>query len=348
MMIRTLLDCTCEELKEELTQIGEKPFRAKQIQKWLSMGKPFEEMTDLSMELRAKLREHHKEGYAEICHVLESADGTKKYLFRYTDGSTVESVFMQKDYGNTVCVSTQVGCRMGCTFCASGVDGLKRNLTAGEILAQVIAVNAETGGGRSITNIVLMGMGEPFDNYENVVAFIRMVNDQGGLGVGLRNISLSTCGLVPQIRRFAEEGLGVTLSISLHAASDEKREAMMPVAKAYRVAEILGAANYYFLKTGRRIIIEYAVMEGVNDTQADILLLKKRLHGLNCHVNLIPLNGNEGMTFSVPNKRNVYAFCEMLGREGISATVRKSMGSDIAGACGQLKQQYIRENEGEA
>lgn len=343
-MKQTLLDYNLGELKEELSRIGEKPFRAKQVMKWLIAGRPFEEMTDLSKELRTKLRENYREGYAETCRVLTSSDGTKKYLFRYADGSTVESVFMQKDYGNTVCVSTQVGCRMGCSFCASCKDGLKRNLSAGEILAQVLAVNAGNGEGRSITNIVLMGMGEPFDNYDNVVKFIRLVNDPDGMGIGLRNISLSTCGLVEEIKRFAEEGLGVTLSISLHAASDEKREKLMPTAKSYKIAEILDAANYYFLKTGRRIIIEYAVIEGVNDAKEDVLLLKDLLRGMNCHVNLIPLNGNDGVELKPPDKRRVYAFCEMLGREGISATVRKSMGSDIAGACGQLKQQYIREN----
>lgn len=343
-MKKSLIDCSLGELREEFIRMGEKPFHAKQVMKWIAQQKPIEEMTDISKELRGRLRMDYTEGYAEICRVLTAADGTKKYLFRYADGSTVESVFMHKDYGNTVCVSTQVGCRMGCAFCASCRDGLKRNLTAGEILAQVVAVNADQGEGRNLGNIVLMGMGEPFDNYENVVKFIRMVNDPAGLGIGLRGISLSSCGMVEEIKRFAEEGLGITLSISLHAASDEKRARIMPTAKKYTVQQILEAAKTYFLKTGRRIIIEYAVIDGFNDIQEDVFLLKDALRGINCHVNLIPLNGNDGIALKAPDKRKVYAFCERLEREGISATVRKSMGGDIAGACGQLRQQYIGEN----
>lgn len=344
-MKKALLDCDLDELKQELVQIGEKPFRAKQIMKWLAANKPFDGMTDLSKELRLKLKERYFEGYAQICQVFTSDDGTRKYLFRYADGSTVESVFMQKDYGNTICVSTQVGCRMGCVFCASCKDGLKRSLTAGEILAQVVAVNADAGGRRNITNIVLMGMGEPLDNYDNVVKFIKLVNSKDGMGIGLRNISLSTCGLTEQIERFSREGLGITLCISLHAAFDEKRLKIIPTAKSYKIADILKAANYYFLKTRRRIIIEYAVIGDFNDTKEDALQLKKLLHDINCHVNLIPLNEIDGMTPKTADKNRVYAFCELLVREGISATVRKSMGSDIAGACGQLRQQYIRENE---
>ncbi|MBC5647068.1 23S rRNA (adenine(2503)-C(2))-methyltransferase RlmN [Christensenella tenuis] len=347
-MKKILMDFSLRELKEEFERIGEKAFHAKQVIKWLALQKPIEEMTDLSIALRGKLRRSYTEGYAETCRVLTAADGTRKYLFRYEDGSTVESVFMQKEYGNTVCISTQVGCRMGCAFCASCKDGWKRNLTAGEILAQVVAVNAAQGEGRNINNIVLMGMGEPFDNYENVVKFIRMVNNSAGMGIGLRGISLSTCGLVEGIERFAEEGLGVTLSISLHAASDEKRIQIMPTAQKYKIHEILSAAKTYFLKTGRRIIIEYAIIDGFNDTKEDVFLLKDILHGMNCHVNLIPLNGNDGLKLKAPDKRKVYAFCAMLEKEGISATVRKSMGGDIAGACGQLRQQYIGENEGKA
>lgn len=343
-MKRALLDYSLEELKKEFMQMGEKPFHAKQVMKWLAQQKPIEEMTDISKVLREKLRKTYTEGYTEVCRVLEAADGTLKYLFRYADGSTVESVFMQKDYGNTVCVSTQVGCRMGCVFCASCKDGLKRNLSAGEILAQVVAVNAAQGEGRNLSNIVLMGMGEPLDNYGNVVKFIRMVNDPAGMGIGLRGISLSSCGLIEEIKRFAEEGLGVTLSISLHAASDEKRVTIMPTAKKYKIRDILDAAKTYFLKTGRRIIIEYTVINGFNDSEEDVFLLKDILRGMNCHINLIPLNGNEGLALKAPDKRRVYSFCKLLEREGLSATVRKSMGSDIAGACGQLRQQYIGKN----
>ena len=336
-----LLDYNIDELKDLLAGMGEKPFRAGQIMKWLSMGKPFEEMTDLSKELRRKLREGYSEGYARTVTVAQSVDGTKKYLFEFEDGSTVESVFMQKNYGNTICVSTQVGCRMGCEFCASCAEGLKRNLSAGEILAQVTAVNADQGEGRNITNIVLMGMGEPFDNYDQVVKFLRLVNSEAGLHIGMRNISLSTCGLTERIRQFAGENLPVTLSISLHATSDGKRVKIMPSAKQYKIADILDAANGYFLATGRRIIIEYAVIDGFNDGREDVLLLKEALQGMNCHINLIPLNQNDGLALKAPEKRRVYAFCDMLAEEGLSATVRKSMGSDIAGACGQLRQQHL-------
>ncbi len=341
--MRKLLDYSLDELKTLLEDTGEKPFRAKQVMQWLVQGKRFDEMTNLSLSLRRKLKERYTEGYAEIVRVLASKDGTKKYLFAFEDGCMVESVFMQKDYGNTICVSTQVGCRMGCVFCASGANGFVRNLTAGEILAQVIAVNADNGEGRAITNIVLMGMGEPLDNYDNVVKFLRLVNAKDGLNIGMRNISLSTCGLAGKIDRFAQEGLPVTLSISLHAASDGKRAQVMPVANRYSLREIISSANNYFLKSGRRIIIEYAVIDGFNDGTEDVELLRELLLGLNCHVNLIPLNDNSGVALKAPAKRRVYAFCDMLSKAGLSATVRKSMGSDIAGACGQLKQQYQSE-----
>lgn len=339
--MKNLLDCSLAELQELLKKFNEKPFRSKQVMRWLAQGKRFDEMTDLPALLRARLKENFSEGYADTLKVLESDDGTKKYLFGFQDGCTVESVFMQKNYGNTICVSTQVGCRMDCAFCASGENGLKRNLSAGEILAQIVAVNAAQGAGRNITNVVLMGMGEPLDNYENVVKFLKLVNAPEGFGIGMRNISLSTCGLVPKMLAFAQEGLPVTLSVSLHAASDEKRRQIMPVAQRYSVKEIISAANNYFLKTGRRIIIEYAVIDGLNDGAEDVELLKQLLLGLNCHINLIPLNDNIGVTLKAPARRRVYAFCDMLVKAGMSATVRKSMGSDIAGACGQLKQQYI-------
>ena len=338
--MKNLLDYSLLELQELLTGIGEKPFRAKQVMKWLMQGKTFDEMTDLSIALRQKLKMMFREGYANTLKVLKSEDGTQKYLFGFEDGCSVESVFMQKNYGNTICLSTQVGCRMGCAFCASGANGLVRNLSAGEILAQIIAVNAAQGEGRNITNIVLMGMGEPLDNYDNVVKFLRLVNDKNGLGIGMRNISLSTCGLVERMLEFVQEDLPVTLSVSLHAASDEKRRQIMPTANRYPITEIIKAANNYFLKSGRRIIIEYAVIEDLNDGAEDAALLKNLLSGLNCHVNLIPLNSNIGVTLKAPATRKVYAFCDKLNKAGLSATVRKSMGSDISGACGQLKQQY--------
>ena len=341
--MKPLLSCNQEELQNLMAEIDEKPFRAKQIAKWLARGKTFEEMTDLSIDLRAKLRRQFSEGYASIASVLVSGDGTKKYLLSYEDECMVESVFMKKDYGNTICVSTQVGCRMGCAFCASGQHGLARNLSAGEILAQVIAVNADQGEGRNITNIVLMGMGEPLDNYENVIRFLRMVNSESSLHIGYRNISLSTCGLVPEMLALSEENIPVTLSVSLHAATDEKRRQIMPVSHKYPIGEVIDAAKYYFRKTGRRIIIEFAVIQGFNDSQQDAAELRELLRGLNCHVNLIPLNQNEDVELKAPDKSRVYAFCEMLEKLEMSATVRKSMGSDIAGACGQLRQRYRKE-----
>jgi len=329
---KRLLDCTIEELKTELTDMGESAFRAGQVMKWLAQGVPFADMTNLSKELREKLDGTYVEGYANTLEVLESADGTKKFLYEMQDGQTVESVFMRKDYGNTVCVSTQVGCRMGCTFCASGKGGLQRNLSAGEILSQVVAANAVG----KVNNIVLMGMGEPLDNYDNVVKFIRLVNAKEGLNIGQRSISLSTCGLVDQIKALAGEGLSVTLSISLHAATDEQRRQIMPTANKYKIEDILAAAHAYFQKTGRRVIIEYVVLNGFNDRADDAAELKKLLRGMNCHINLIPVNGREGA-----RQKHAYAFLGLLEKEGLSATVRKSMGADIEGACGQLRQRYL-------
>ncbi|MEA4852784.1 MAG: 23S rRNA (adenine(2503)-C(2))-methyltransferase RlmN [Christensenella sp.] len=343
--MKNLLDYDLDELKQEMARIGEKPFRATQIMEWLTKGVYIGSMANLGAPLREKLQTNYIEGFPKIADVRISRDGTKKYLFRYHDGSTVESVFMQKNYGNTICVSTQVGCRMGCRFCASGKFGLSRNLTAGEILGQVIAVNADQGSGRNITNIVLMGMGEPLDNYDNVVKFLRLINDAHSLQIGYRNISLSTCGLPEKIMRFAQEGMPVTLSISLHASTDEKRRETMPIAQKYTISEVLDAARNYFHKTGRRIIIEYAVIENQNDTEEDAAQLKEALRGLNCHVNLIALNPNDDGIFSAPNKDRVYAFCKMLEQYGLSATVRRSMGGDIDGACGQLRQRFEKSEE---
>ncbi|MEF9988959.1 MAG: 23S rRNA (adenine(2503)-C(2))-methyltransferase RlmN [Christensenellaceae bacterium] len=337
----TLLDLDYNELKDCISQIGEMPFRAAQIIKWLTAQKKFDEMTDLSAALRKKLKENFLEGYAKPLQILTSTDGTKKYLFEFPDKSTVESVLMHKNYGNTVCVSTQVGCRMGCVFCSSCVDGLKRNLSAGEILAQVLAVNADMGEGRNLTNIVLMGMGEPLDNYENVIKFIKLVNAPQSLNIGIRNISLSTCGLVEQIKKLADEKLSVTLSISLHAPNDEKRKQIMPTANKYSIKDILISAQEYFAKTGRRIIIEYAMIDGLNDTKEDAQELCVLLRQLHCHVNLIPLHKKDGQTLCATPMQKIYSFCKMLEEGGLSATIRKSMGEDIAGACGQLRQRYL-------
>ncbi len=333
-----LLDFDTEGLKLELARMGEPAFRAGQIRKWLNLGAPFENMTDLSIKLRERLRDSFEEGYAHTLEKLSAADGTKKYLFRLHDGNTVESVYLPKDYGNSVCVSSQVGCARGCSFCASCRDGLLRNLSAGEILSQIIAVNRDNTGGE-INHIVLMGMGEPLDNYENVLRFLRLVNDEAGLNVGKRGISLSTCGITQNIYRLAQDFPGITLSISLHAASQQKREEIMPSAKQYFIDDIVDAARTYFKTTGRRVIFEYALISGFNDGELDAQQLSSLLRGFPCHVNVIPLNDTG--VLKAPKKGEVYAFCEKLVALGLSATVRRSMGADIEGACGQLRSRNL-------
>ncbi len=325
-----LLSLDTIQLENLLTELGEKKFAAKQLRYWLCKGVPFEEMTNLSKTLRIMLRERYNEGYARISQKHTSQDGTVKYLLELTDGNLIECVLMQYHHGNTLCVSTQVGCRMGCVFCASGIEGLVRQLTAGEMLSELIAAR-ESG---EISNVVLMGSGEPLDNYDNVTTFIRAL--QAEFGIGMRHISLSTCGLVPGILKLAEEQLSITLCLSLHSAIDEKRKQLMPIAKAYTIKEIIEAANVYFKKTGRRIIIEYTLIRDFNDGQEDIDALKRILKGLNCHINVIPLNHATG-EFLPPSKTESHVFAATLEKFGLSATVRRALGSDIEGACGQLK-----------
>jgi 23S rRNA (adenine2503-C2)-methyltransferase len=287
-------------------------------------------MTNLSKALRARLAESYQEGYATIREKLESSDGTVKYLMEMAGGGLVECVVMRYHHGNTLCVSTQLGCRMGCVFCASGQDGLVRNLTSGEMRSQFIA--AHDAG--DISNVVLMGSGEPLDNYDNVMAFVRALGEYHN--VSMRHISLSTCGIVPGINQLAREGLPLTLCISLHAATDEKRRRIMPIANAYSIRHILDAANNYFKKTGRRIIIEYTLIREFNDSNGDIDALVDVTSGLNCHINVIPLNRAAGALLP-PTAKQTRAFADALSHRGRSATVRRSLGSDIEGACGQLK-----------
>ncbi|MGI6152963.1 MAG: 23S rRNA (adenine(2503)-C(2))-methyltransferase RlmN [Christensenellaceae bacterium] len=334
-----LLSKTQDELKTVFENLQQAPYRAKQLFKWLHMGAPFSEMTDLPKALREKLQDRYAEGYILEKTVLTSKDGTKKFLFELSDGQLVESVFMQKDYGNTACLSTQVGCRMGCVFCASGEGGLVRNLTAGEMLAQLIGINRHTG--IRTDHIVLMGMGEPLDNYENVVKFLRLVTNEDGLNLSRRGISLSTCGVVENIHKLAEEDLGITLSISLHAPTDEQRAQIMRSARHYKITDILSAAKDCFEKTGRRIIFEYLLIDGFNDRDIDVRALAKLLKKINCHINIIPFNETGNSRFVAPAKNKAYAFCGKLEEAGLSATVRKSMGADIAGACGQLRGKAI-------
>lgn len=325
-----LLSLSTEQLKNMLAGMGEKPYTAKQLDYWLGKGVPFEDMTNLSKELRSGLRLKHNEGYANIVEKHSSSDGTIKYLMSVSGGGLVECVLMRYHHGNTLCVSTQIGCAMGCAFCASGKEGLIRNLSPGEMRSEFIAA----GEGGEISNVVLMGTGEPLDNYDNVILFIKTLSEKHG--VGMRHISLSTCGIVPGIHRLAEENLQITLCISLHSAIDEKRRKIMPGASVYSVSQILDAANNYFKKTGRRIIIEYTLIKSFNDGEEDVKALLECLSGLNCHINIIPLNSAAGGYFP-PDRAKAKSFALELERAGKSVTVRRSLGGDIEGACGQLR-----------
>ena len=343
-----LLSMTQDELLSFVTnELGESKFRAKQISEWLARGAEIDEMTNLSAALRARLNEIAVANPIRIHRSFKSKiDDTEKFLYALTDGNLIEGVVMHYHYGDTLCVSTQVGCRMGCAFCASTLEGRVRDLTAGEILGQVVAANnhiRKEDPERRIHNIVLMGSGEPFDNYDNVVKFLRLVNDPKGLNISLRNISLSTCGLVPKMRAFAEEGLPVTLSISLHAPNDGIRQKIMPVAHAYAIEDVLSACRNYVEKTGRRVVFEYALIKNVNCDVKCAEELARRLRGLQCHVNLIPLNAVKERNLEAPTKQDVQAFLKRLELKNISATVRREMGADIDGACGQLRRKALTE-----
>jgi len=340
--MNALLELTYHELKEEMAVLGEKSFRAEQIYGWLTACRPFEEMGNLPAALRQRLREEYREGYLEQAEKRVSRDGTVKYLLRLADGNLIESVVMSYSYGRTACLSTQAGCGMGCAFCASAVGGLVRNLSAGELLAQTLCLNADLGSGRNLTNLVLMGTGEPLANYDNVVRFLRMVNDQRSLNISFRNISLSTCGVVPGILRLAEEGLPMTLCLSLHSAIEEKRRAIMPIAERYSIEETVDALRIYHEKTGRRIIFEYILIRGFNDGEADAAALAGCARGLNCHVNLIPMNNVKGKPFAAPDRQEAARFLRRLETLGLSATIRRTLGQDIEGACGQLRARHIR------
>lgn len=333
-----------EGLKKVLADCGQPPYRAKQLREWVNRAVSFDKMSNLPKPLIATLSEKYSVTGVEIIKKLISRDGTVKYLFALGDGNVVEGVLMRYKYGNTLCISTQVGCRMGCAFCASGIDGLIRNLTAGEILGEVLEVNRDEGGTpekRAVTNVVLMGSGEPLDNYDNVTSFLRLLNDKEGLNISERNVSLSTCGITDYIKRLADDGFSVTLTISLHAADDETRKRIMPTANKYKIADIVSAAKYYFEKTGRRYIFEYSLIKGVNDGKDNMLALAKLLKGLPCHVNLIRLNyvKEKGLKGS----DNAEEMKKILENEGISATVRRTMGSDIDGACGQLRRRFLND-----
>lgn len=321
-------------------------FTSSQIYGFLMDGKDFDEMTSLKKEYREFLKANYVANPVKILEVFQGKLGTKKYLFLIGD-QLIEGVYMPHDYGNTLCLSTQIGCRMGCTFCASTLDGLVRNLTPGEMLGQVIAVNRVSGGtakNRVVTNLVLMGSGEPFDNYDNVLAFLDAVSREGGINISERNISLSTSGLCDKICKFADSGHKVTLSISLHAPFDDLRSALMPVNKAYGVQQLVDSAKYYFEKTGRRVIFEYTLIKGENDSDACARELARLTKGFPSHVNLIRLNEVKERDHQAPSVDATEDFLRKLEKLGVSATIRKSLGNDIEGACGQLRRRYLKEN----
>ena len=350
--MENLRDYELPALKTLLTELGEKPFRAKQLYAWLHqrLAASYEEMTDLSKGLREKLAESYTVKLPEAAEILTSKlDGTKKFIFRLADGHVIESVWMQYQHGNSVCISSQVGCRMGCRFCASTLDGLARNLSSGEMLSQIYAIQRLTG--ERVSNVVIMGSGEPLDNYEEFTRFVRILSDENGLHISRRNITVSTCGIVPRIRQLAEENYGITLALSLHAPNDEVRKTLMPIANKYSLKEILPAVEYYFEKTGRRVTFEYSVVEGVNDNRREAQELAALIGGmknggaLQCHVNLIPVNPIKERDWKRPDRRKVEEFQHILERHGINATIRREMGSDISGACGQLRRDYLEEQQ---
>ena len=343
--MKILQDLNFTELKNLIESYGEKSFRATQIYTALHNGLKISEISNISKLLREKLLVEFVDEPVEIIKTLVSKDGTEKYLFKLYDGNIIEGVYMKNRYGNTQCLSTQVGCRMGCKFCASGIGGLVRNLTPGEMLATISAVNKKGGGNinkRAVTNIVLMGSGEPLDNYDNVIKFLKLVSSKEGLNVSLRNISLSTCGIVPKMITLAEENLPVNLTVSLHQPFNDKRKELMPISKVYSVDEILKACDYYFEKTGRRFIFEYSLVKGENDDIESANELIRLLRHRPCHVNIIRLNEVKENNLKATTEKEAYQFCGLLEKGGLSATVRRLNGADIEGACGQLRRNYVK------
>lgn len=341
-----LNEYTADELEKYIDGLGEKKFHAKQIFKWLHREKieNIDDMTDISKSLRDKLKESTYILKLDILEAQKSKqDGTIKFLIKLQDNCAIESVFMKYNHGNTICVSTQVGCKMGCKFCASTKAGYERSLLASEIEGQIIAVEKYTG--ERISNVVYMGIGEPLDNYDNVVKSIRLINYPLGLNIGARHISLSTCGIVPNIYKLADENIQCTLSISLHSTTDEERKQIMPIANKYTIKELLDACKYYIKTTGRRISFEYALINGVNDTREVALNLAKLLRGMIAHVNLIPVNEIKNGIYMKPKEKNIQVFMDTLNSSGIVTTVRRELGSDIDAACGQLRQKHIEESK---
>lgn len=350
-MKKILQDLSYTETENLICALSEKKFRAKQLFEGLLQGKAISEISSLPKPLKEKLLEEYEDAPVKIKETYFSADGTEKYLFELADGNLVEGVLMKYKYGYTQCVSTQVGCRMGCKFCASTLGGLVRNLTAGEILSQILVVNAlhkadvkgRGGEARAVTNAVLMGSGEPLDNYDETLRFLRNITASDGFNMSARNISLSTCGIVPKMYKLADEGVPLNLTVSLHATDDEQRARTMPVAKAYKIADILKACEYYFQKTGRRYYFEYTLIAGENCDEAHADALIALLKGKPCHVNLIRLNEVKERTLKATDDKAAYRFLGRLERGGLSATLRRQIGVDIGGACGQLRASYLEE-----
>jgi 23S rRNA (adenine2503-C2)-methyltransferase len=336
-----LRNLTLEELEYFITEVGEKKFRAKQVFKWIHRGiEDFDEMTDLSSILRDKLKNVGYICNMEIEGKYESKlDGTIKYIMNLKDGNIIECVLMSYSHGNSICISTQAGCSMGCSFCASTIGGKNRDLTPGEMLGQVLKVQSDSG--KKISNIVLMGSGEPLDNFENVIKFLDLVNSNEGINIGMRHITISTCGLVPEIKRLADLNLQITLAISLHAPNDEVRIKIMPVARQYNIKELIDACKYYIIKTNRRITFEYSLIDGINDSDDNAQELSRLLKGMLCHVNLIPVNKVRERNFEKSTKTRIESFKDILNSNGIETTVRRELGGDIDAACGQLRRNYI-------
>lgn len=343
--MKNIKDYNLEELKEELKSIGEKPFRAEQIFKWVYQDKvkSFDDMTNLSLELREKLKENYTICNFKILKKQESSDGTKKYLFDVLDGNAIETVLMSYHHGYSICVSSQIGCKMGCKFCASTGIKFVRSLTSGEIVEQILAVEQDEN--IRISNIVFMGIGEPLDNFDNVINAVKIINNPKGLNIGARHISISTSGLVPMIYKLAEQNTQCTLSISLHATTNEKRSSMMPVNNAYNIEELIQACKDYIKVTNRRISFEYALAKDNNDNLEDAKRLVKLLKDMLCHVNLIPINKIENGEYTKSSNENIIKFRDYLNDHGIVATIRRELGSDIDAACGQLRRKNLKEEK---
>lgn len=345
-MIKEKIDIkslSLDELKASMEEIGEKKFRAAQIYQWIHVKciRAYEEMSNISKALISKLSLYYELNTLEPVKVLKSEqDGTMKFLFRLSDDNLIESVFMRYHHGNSVCISSQVGCKMGCKFCASTIEGCVRNLKASEMLDQIYAITRYVG--ERVSNIVVMGSGEPLDNYDELLKFISLITDENGLNISGRNITVSTCGLVPKIRQLADEKLQITLAISLHASNDEKRKKIMPIANRYSLSELMDACHYYYDQTGRRVSFEYSLIAGVNDFDEDAKELSALLKGMNAHVNLIPVNPIKETDYKRPDKRAVESFMKKLESFKINATIRREMGADINGACGQLRRSEMK------